>query len=173
MFLPFVYRIKAALDSSFSNLDYSPYDGMLLMHMTHSQANFLFVCFFCWAPFWFGLKSSPVSFYTCTQSLALSRLLLWFAQLVTWSVFATVGEEGKQLQAFPLCCNLCGPTHLTPPVEVQTFSQVWKQHCRTPRQTSNLLPHSKQLLDRLGGSVSDAVACTSDSSAQFQLRLKM
>lgn len=46
MFLPFVYRIKAALDSSFSNLDYSPYDGMSLMHMTHSQANFLFVCFF-------------------------------------------------------------------------------------------------------------------------------
>lgn len=44
MFLPFVYRIKAALDSSFSSLDYSPYDGMLL-HMTHSQAKFLFFLF--------------------------------------------------------------------------------------------------------------------------------
>lgn len=81
MFLPFVYRIKAALDFSFSNLDYSPYDGMLLTHVTHSQANFLFVCFFCLAPFWFGLKSSPVSFYTCTRSLALSRLLLWFRSI--------------------------------------------------------------------------------------------
>lgn len=73
----------------------------------------------------------------------------------------------------PLCCNLCGPTHLTPPVEVQTFSQVWKQDCRTPWPTNNLLLYSKQLLDRLGGSVSDAVACTSDSVAQFQLHLKM
>lgn len=95
MFLPFVYWIKAALDSSFSNLDYSLYDGMLLMHMTHSQANFLFLVF---------LRSTFLVWTEIVTSFLLymhTKLgLIQVAALVrsiSHMVFATEGEEGKQL----------------------------------------------------------------------------